>query len=86
LEKKDLISLYKSEENYRDDKEIKTYGHHSFVLVLEHRITTALSKTEAEHINHSWNGICFGSNDAIVQRFCATLIAYAFKNKASIFC
>lgn len=44
------------------------------------------SKTEMVDINHSWNGICFRSNEAAVQRGFATLIAYVFKNKASVVC
>lgn len=84
--KKDLIPFFKPEENDSHVKETKTYGHHGFFVVLENMITTSLSKIKAVGINHSWNGICFRSNGATVQRFCATLIAYAFKNKASVIC
>lgn len=84
--KKDLIPFLNSEENYSHVKETKTYGHHGFLVVIENMITTSLSKTDAVDINHSWNGIWFRSNETTVQRFCATLITYVFKNKASIIC
>ena len=52
-EKKDLIPFFQPEENYSHVKETKTYGHHGFLVVLENKITTPLSKTEAVDINDS---------------------------------